>query len=65
MAGSIAAIVLWAISGALSGPAGKKMRHARELAEKLAADGDQPSETLQRAVADRQRARPQLPELRG
>ena len=50
----IAAIVLWAISGALSGPAGKKMRHARELAEKLAADGDQPSETLQRAVADRQ-----------
>lgn len=50
----VAAIVLWAISGALSGPAGKKMRRARELAERMAADGDRPSEALHAAVADRQ-----------
>jgi uncharacterized membrane protein len=49
----IAAIVLWLVSGALSGPAGKKLRHARELAEKLAAEGDQPSAELNAAVADR------------
>jgi uncharacterized membrane protein len=49
----IAAIVLWFVSGALSGPAGKDMRKARELAVKLAAEGDQPSEALNAAVADR------------
>ena len=44
-AGSIAAIVLWALSGAL-GRAGRDepMRHVRELAERLAEDGDRPSE---------------------
>jgi uncharacterized membrane protein len=49
----IAAIVLWVVAGALGGPGGRKLRHARELAERLAADGDRPSEDLQRAVADR------------
>jgi uncharacterized membrane protein len=46
----IAAIVLWVVSGALGGPAGKAMRHTRELAERLAEDGDRPSEQLRRAV---------------
>ena len=49
----VAAIVLWFVSGALAGPAGKKIRHARELAEKLAREGDQPSTELHAAVADR------------
>jgi uncharacterized membrane protein len=48
----IAAIVLWAASGALAGPAGTRMRHARELAEQLAEDGDRPSEQLRLAVRD-------------
>ena len=49
----IAAIVLWFAAGALAGPAGKRLRHARELAERMAADGDGPSEALHDAVADR------------
>jgi uncharacterized membrane protein len=49
----IAAIVLWFAAGALAGPAGKRLRHARELAERMAADGDRPSEALHDAVADR------------
>jgi uncharacterized membrane protein len=48
----VAAIVLWAISGALGGPAGKMLRHARELAERLAQDGDRPSPELRRAVGN-------------
>jgi uncharacterized membrane protein len=48
----VAAIVLWAVSGALGGLGGRPLRHARELAERLAADGDQPAEALQRAVGD-------------
>ena len=60
----IAAIVLWALSGALAAPAGTTLRHARELAEQLAADGDRPSEELRRAVGDRARARAQLRALR-
>ncbi len=39
----VAAIVLWAASSALAGPAGKTMRHTREFAERLAEDGDRPS----------------------
>lgn len=49
----IGAIVLWVVSGALAGPGGKRLRHARELGERLAAEGDQPSADLHRAVADR------------
>jgi uncharacterized membrane protein len=46
----VAAIVLWALSGALAGPAGTTMRHTRELAERLAQDGDHPSEELRMAL---------------
>jgi uncharacterized membrane protein len=46
----IAAIVLSAVSGALAGPAGKEMRHTREFAERLAEDGDRPSDELRLAV---------------
>lgn len=46
----VAAIVLWAASGALAGPAGTTMRHTREFAERLAEDGDRPSDQLRRAV---------------
>jgi len=49
----VAAIALWAVSNALAGPAGKSLRQARELAERLAANGNHPSEELHRAVADR------------
>jgi uncharacterized membrane protein len=48
-----AAIVLWVASLVLGGPSGTRLRHARELAEKLAAEGDQPSPELHRAVTDR------------
>ncbi len=46
----VAAIALWAASGALAGPAGKTMRKTRELAEQLAQDGDRPSEELRLAL---------------
>jgi uncharacterized membrane protein len=46
----VAAIALWAASSALAGPAGKTMRHTREFAERLAEDGDRPSEQLRLAV---------------
>jgi uncharacterized membrane protein len=46
----VTAIVLWAASGALAGPAGTTMRHTREFAERLAEDGDRPSDQLRRAV---------------
>jgi len=46
----VAAIGLWAASAAVAGPAGKAMREARELAERLAQDGDRPSEELRRAL---------------
>ena len=49
----IAAIVLWFVAGALAGPGGKRLRQARELAERMAADGDRPSEALHDAVTDR------------
>jgi uncharacterized membrane protein len=46
----VAAIALWAASGALGGPAGKTMRHTREFAERLAQDGDRPSDDLRLAL---------------
>ena len=46
----IAALVLWAVSGALAGPAGTMLRHTREFAEQLAQDGDRPSDELRLAV---------------
>ena len=36
----VAALVLWVVSGALGGPAGKRSAMPRELAERLAAEGD-------------------------
>ncbi len=50
----IAAIVLWVAAGALGARGGRPLREARELAERLAADGDRPSPELHRAVGDRQ-----------
>jgi uncharacterized membrane protein len=49
----LAAIGLWVVSMALGGVGGRPLRHARELAERLAADGDRPDENLHRAVGDR------------
>jgi uncharacterized membrane protein len=46
----VAAIVLWAASAALAGPAGTMLSHTRELAEQLAQDGDRPSDELRLAV---------------
>ena len=47
-----AAIVLWVVGGALGGIGGRSARHTRELAARLAEDGDRPNPELQRAVAD-------------
>src|SRR5437764_1484469 len=48
-----ASIVLWVLSMALGGAGGRTARHARYLAERLAADGDRPSEELRALVAHR------------
>jgi uncharacterized membrane protein len=48
-----AAIALWFAAMALGGAGGRTARHARYLAEKLAAEGDQPSEELRALVAHR------------
>ncbi len=47
------AFVLWIAAMVVGGLGGRPARHARELAQRLAADGDRPSEELRRAVADR------------
>jgi uncharacterized membrane protein len=49
----LAAIGLWVVSMALGGLGGRPLRHARELAERLAADGDRPDGQLKGAVGDR------------
>jgi uncharacterized membrane protein len=49
----VAAIVLWIVAMALGGIGGRTARHARELAERLAADGDRPNEGLRALVAHR------------
>jgi uncharacterized membrane protein len=49
----IAAIVLWVVANALGSAGGKPLGQAAELAQRLAADGDRPSEQLQGAVANR------------
>jgi uncharacterized membrane protein len=46
------AVYLWIASVVLGGVGGRRGRHARVLAQQLAAQGDQPSEELQRAVSD-------------
>jgi hypothetical protein len=47
-----AALALWLASVVLGGIGGRSARHARYLAERLAAEGDQPSEELRRRLAD-------------
>jgi uncharacterized membrane protein len=49
----VAAIVLWFVSGALGGIGGRTFQDARELAEQLAGEGDQPSDRLRALVHDR------------
>lgn len=48
-----AAIVLWFVSAALGGIGGRTYEKARELAEQLARDGDEPSDRLRSLVHDR------------
>ena len=48
-----AAIALWVASMALGGAGGRTARHARYLAERLAQEGDRPSDELRRLVAHR------------
>ena len=47
-----AALLLWIASIALGGIGGRSARHTRYLAERLAAEGDRPSEELRRQLAD-------------
>jgi uncharacterized membrane protein len=48
----IAALVMWALSGALGGQAGKRDKATRKFAEQLAAGDDVPSAELQARVRD-------------
>jgi len=48
----IAALVMWALSGALGGQAGKRDKETRLLAERLAAEADVPSNELISRVRD-------------
>jgi uncharacterized membrane protein len=52
----IAAIVLWAVSGLAGGLGGRTPQRARELAVRLAAEGDVPSPELVRLLRDRNAA---------
>lgn len=47
-----AALALWTASVALGGLGGRKARHTRYLAERLAREGDRPSAELSRALAE-------------
>ncbi len=49
----VAAIVLLVVGNVLGWAGGEPLGRAGELAKRLAADGDQPSEELHRAVTDR------------
>jgi uncharacterized membrane protein len=48
-----AAIALWVLAMALGGAGGRTARHARYLAERLAAEGDRPNDELRSLVAHR------------
>jgi uncharacterized membrane protein len=48
----LASIVLWVLANALGGIGGGRDRRTRELAERLAAEGDAPSDDLRRRVRD-------------
>jgi uncharacterized membrane protein len=47
-----ASFALWAASLALGALGGRSARHCRYLAERLAAEGDQPAKELRRALRD-------------
>jgi uncharacterized membrane protein len=48
----IIALVLWVVANALGGSGGKRDKETRELAERLAAQGDQPSPELRARLRD-------------
>ncbi len=48
----LASIALWVLSQALGGVGGRMERQTRELAERLAAEGDRPSPELRRRLRD-------------
>jgi uncharacterized membrane protein len=48
----IAAIVLWVVGQAMGGQGGNREKRTRELATKLAAEGDQPSPELKTRMRD-------------
>jgi uncharacterized membrane protein len=48
-----AALALWVVMMLLGGLGGRSARHARELAERLAAEGDRPSDDLRSLVSHR------------
>ena len=48
-----AALVLWVVAVVTGGRGGRATRDARELAERLAADGDRPSDELRARLRDR------------
>jgi uncharacterized membrane protein len=48
-----ASLALWIASVVLGGIGGRSARHARYLAERLATDGDRPSDELHRALTSR------------
>jgi uncharacterized membrane protein len=48
----VAALILWVVANALGGAGGKRDKRTRQLAEQLAAQGDQPSGELQARLRD-------------
>ena len=48
-----AALALWVVMMLLGGLGGRSARHARELAERLASEGDHPSEELRSLLSHR------------
>ena len=48
----ITALILWVVANALGGNGGKRDKETRELAERLAAEGDQPSAELRARLRD-------------
>lgn len=45
-------LALWVVANALGGAGGRRQEHARELAERLAKEGDQPSSELSTLLRD-------------
>ena len=48
----VLALILWAVAGALGGQGGKRERETRELAARLAAEGDAPNAELRARMRD-------------